>query len=196
MVLCLINKYTCPDQTKKIMDDIGLLYASSEWKNFDADTDLSKITIIPNSEEVDRIELRKRDDYARHNLEAAKRKHANKMKTIKQKMAKVKDEQEQLETNLVKFNAFVKEKQLKVERGSKTEQEEKELREAMTEDIEQKEATMVELTEARVSLIWPQTFKTFLNEGPSTASEAAEVNIWSKILVKGHLPSFNCNRKK
>ena len=178
------------------MDDIGLLYASSEWKNFDADTDLSKITIIPNSEEVDRIELRKRDDYARHNLEAAKRKHANKMKTIKQKMAKVKDEQEQLETNLVKFNAFVKEKQLKVERGSKTEQEEKELREAMTEDIEQKEATMVELTEARVSLIWPQTFKTFLNEGPSTASEAAEVNIWSKILVKGHLPSFNCNRKK
>ena len=95
------------------MDDIGLLYASSEWKNFDAETDLSKITIIPNSDEVDRIELRKRDEYARFNLDSAKRKHANKMKTIKQKLAKVKDEQEQLETNLVKFNAFVKEKQLK-----------------------------------------------------------------------------------
>ena len=134
------------------MDDIALLYQSSEWKTFDAERDLSTITIIPNSEEVDRIELRKRDEYAKYNLEQAKRKHANKMKTIKQKMAKVKEEQEQLQTNLVKFNAFVKEKQLKVERGSKTEQEEKELREAMTEDIEQKEATMVELTDARVSL--------------------------------------------
>lgn len=156
------------------MDDIALLHASSEWKTFDGnililllvsllaprkfklliaeDVDLSKITIIPNSEEVDRIELRKRDEYARYNLEQAKRKHANKMKSIREKMAKIKDEQEQLQTNLVKFNAFVKEKQLKVERGSKTEQEEKELREAMTDDIEQKEATMVELTDARVKL--------------------------------------------
>ena len=111
---------------------------------------MSKVTIIPNSEEVDRIELRKRDEYAKYNLEQVKRKHGNKMKSIRQKMSKIKDEQEQLQTNLVKFNAFVKEKQLKVERGSKTEQEEKELREAMTDDIEQKESTMVELTEARV----------------------------------------------
>ena len=36
------------------------------------------------------------------------------MKTLKKKVAKVKDEQKDLETNLIKFNAFVKEKQLKV----------------------------------------------------------------------------------
>ena len=166
------------------MDDIGLLYASSEWKNFDAETDLSKITIIPNSDEVDRIELRKRDEYARFNLDSAKRKHANKMKTIKQKLAKVKDEQEQLETNLVKFNAFVKEKQLKVERGCKTEREEKELREAMTEDIEQKEATMVELTEARVSfnnfltiirLLFVNFFKDFLGRSGSKKKDLSRL---------------------
>ena len=44
----------------------------------------------------------------------AKGKYSDKMKTLKTKMKKVKEEQKDLETNLIKFNAFVKEKQLKV----------------------------------------------------------------------------------
>jgi len=54
---------------------------------------------------------------------------------------------------LVKFNAFVKEKQLKVERGNKSEKEERNLRNQMTLSIQQKEQTLVELTQARVSSI-------------------------------------------
>ena len=69
---------------------------------------------IPQNEEVDRIELRKNDESARINLEKAKSKYSDKMKTLKTKMKKVKEEQKDLETNLIKFNAFVKEKQLKV----------------------------------------------------------------------------------
>ena len=69
---------------------------------------------IPQNEEVDRIELRKNDESARINLEKAKGKYSDKMKTLKTKMKKVKEEQKDLETNLIKFNAFVKEKQLKV----------------------------------------------------------------------------------
>ena len=68
---------------------------------------------IPQNEEVDRIELRKNDESARINLEKAKGKYSDKMKTLKTKMKKVKEEQKDLETNLIKFNAFVKEKQLK-----------------------------------------------------------------------------------
>ena len=71
------------------------------------------------------------------------------MKNLKIKMVKVKEEQKELETNLIKFNAFVKEKQLKVERGIKTEREERDLRNQMTTDIEYKEKTLVELTHAR-----------------------------------------------
>ena len=69
---------------------------------------------IPQNEEVDRIELRKNDESARINLEKAKSKYSDKMKTLKTKMKKVREEQKDLETNLIKFNAFVKEKQLKV----------------------------------------------------------------------------------
>ena len=69
---------------------------------------------IPQNEEVGRIELRRNDESARINLEKAKAKYSERMKTLKKKVAKVKDEQKDLETNLIKFNAFVKEKQLKV----------------------------------------------------------------------------------
>ena len=136
------------------MDDIELLFESSDWKSYNDEVseNISRAQKIPKNEEVDRIELRRADDSARLALERYKKKYSDKMSTVKEKMAKVKDEQKDLETNLIKFNAFVKEKQLKVERGIKTEKEEKALRNQMTEDIENKEGTMVELTKARVKI--------------------------------------------
>ncbi len=54
-------------------------------------------------------------------------------------------------TNLGKFNTFVKEKQLKVERGISTEKAEKETRERMDIEIEQKEELLLELNQAKVT---------------------------------------------
>ena len=49
-----------------------------------------------------------------------------------------------------KFNTFVKEKQLKVERGIRTEQSEKLNRECMDKEIVRKEELLGELTKAKV----------------------------------------------
>ena len=105
---------------------------------------------IPKNDEVGRIDLRKLNTDASTILIDTKKKHAEKMKRLKEKMEQLHREQKDLELNLTKFNTFVKEKQLKVERGIQTEKEEKELREKMTNDIEQKEVVLVELTYARV----------------------------------------------
>ena len=56
-------------------------------------------------------------------------------------------------TNLGKFNTFVKEKQLKVERGISTEKAEKETRERMDIEIEQKEELLLELNQAKVKYL-------------------------------------------
>ena len=50
-------------------------------------------------------------------------------------MKKIKKEEKELVDNLAKFNTFVKEKKLKVERALKTEMEEKTCRQNMTVEI-------------------------------------------------------------
>ena len=99
---------------------------------------------IPKNEEVERVELRRQDESAGGVLQRYKKKYDDKMKYLKNKKVKVLDEQKELESNLIKFNAFVKEKQLKVQRGIQTEAEEKDLKTKMTEDIECKENMLVE----------------------------------------------------
>ena len=74
------------------------------------------------------------------------------MNELKERMQKIKSEEQELVNNLAKFNAFVKEKKLKVERAIKTEDEEKKLRENMAADIDNKEHMVVELTLAKVYL--------------------------------------------
>ena len=72
------------------------------------------------------------------------------MNELKERMHKIKSEEQELVNNLAKFNAFVKEKKLKVDRAIKTEDEEKKLRENMTADIDNKELMVKELTLAQV----------------------------------------------
>ena len=72
------------------------------------------------------------------------------MNELKERMHRIKSEEQELVNNLAKFNAFVKEKKLKVERAIKTEDEEKKLRENMAADIDNKEHMVVELTLAKV----------------------------------------------
>ena len=74
------------------------------------------------------------------------------MNELKERMQKIKSEEQELVNNLAKFNAFVKEKKLKVERAIKTEDEEKKLRENMAADIDNKELMVKELTLAKVCL--------------------------------------------
>ena len=86
---------------------IFVLFSASESSS-------AVVAVIPKNEEVDRIELRRNDDSARSALEKYKKNYNDKMSTLKVKKTKVKEEQTDLQNNLVKFNAFVKEKQLKV----------------------------------------------------------------------------------
>ena len=80
------------------------------------------------------------------------------MNELKERMARIKSEEQELVNNLAKFNAFVKEKKLKVERAIKTEDEEKKLRENMAADIDNKEHMVVELTLAKVCILRFQIF--------------------------------------
>ena len=106
----------------------------------------------PECEEVERIELRRRNEQASMVLQESKKKHKDKMNELKERMQKIKSEEQELVNNLAKFNAFVKEKKLKVERAIKTEDEEKKLRENMAADIDNKELMVKELTLAKVCL--------------------------------------------
>lgn len=110
----------------------------------------TKAVKIPQNEEVERIELRRNDDSARIALDRYKKRYKDKMSTVQSKMAQIMKEQSEMENNLIKFNAFVKEKQLKVERGIKTEKEEKDLRNKMSADIKSKERILIELIKAKV----------------------------------------------
>jgi hypothetical protein len=65
-------------------------------------------------------------------------------------MEVLKQQQNEMTVNLTKFNTFIKEKELKVEKGIRTEREERETREQMNHDIEEKEHVLVELTASRV----------------------------------------------
>lgn len=109
-----------------------------------------KAVKIPQNEEVERIELRRNDDSARIALDRYKKRYKDKMEGVQTKMSQIRKEQNDMETNLIKFNAFVKEKQLKAERGIKTEKEERDLRNKMTADIKSKEKLLIELTKAKV----------------------------------------------
>ena len=80
------------------------------------------------------------------------------MNELKERMHRIKSEEQELVNNLAKFNAFVKEKKLKVERAIKTEDEEKKLRENMAADIDNKEHMVVELTLAKVCILRFQIF--------------------------------------
>ena len=80
------------------------------------------------------------------------------MNELKERMHRIKSEEQELVNNLAKFNAFVKEKKLKVERAIKTEDEEKKLRENMAADIDNKEHMVVELTLAKVCILRFQCF--------------------------------------
>ena len=84
------------------------------------------------------------------------------MNELKERMARIKSEEQELVNNLAKFNAFVKEKKLKVERAIKTEEEEKKLRENMAADIDNKEHMVVELTLAKVCIFLD--FKFFIED--------------------------------
>ena len=63
------------------------------------------------------MELRRHDDAARAALERFKKKFDSKMTILSKKRMKVLEEEKELENNMIKFNTFVKEKQLKVQRG-------------------------------------------------------------------------------
>ena len=139
------------------MDDISLLFASDDWKSYkpeaveeDITEQIAKGLIpIPVCEEVERIEVRRRNEQEALVLIQSKQKHKEKMDNLKEKMAELQKEQQDLVDNLTKFNTFVKEKKLKVERAIKTEKEERELREKMTLDIENKDLMVIELTIAK-----------------------------------------------
>ena len=76
------------------------------------------------------------------------------MEELKNKMNDLKSQEQDLVDNLSKFNTFVKEKKLKVERAIKTEKEEKALRDKMTKEIDDKEDIMKELTIAKVLIVF------------------------------------------
>ena len=50
-------------------------------------------------------------------MEAAKKRHQDKMAKLRSKMRNVKMEQDALKSNLSKFNTFVREKELKAMKG-------------------------------------------------------------------------------
>ena len=68
-------------------------------------------------------------------LQESKKKYQEKIHRLKEKTKKIKKEEKELVDNLAKFNTFVKEKKLKVERALKTEMEEKTMRKNMTVEI-------------------------------------------------------------
>ena len=89
-----------------------------------------------------------------HCILGAKKKYKDKMDELKNKMNDLKRQEQDLVDNLSKFNTFVKEKKLKVERAIKTEKEEKALRDKMTKEIDDKEDIMKELTIAKVLTVF------------------------------------------
>ena len=68
-------------------------------------------------------------------LQESKKKYQEKIHRLKEKTKRIKKEEKELVDNLAKFNTFVKEKKLKVERALKTEMEEKTMRKNMTVEI-------------------------------------------------------------
>ena len=76
--------------------------------------------------------------------------HQNKMDKLKQRMAQAKREQNDLKSNLGKFNTFVREKQSKAGRGLETEREAKRATNRMTEEIKTKETLVATLDKTKV----------------------------------------------
>ena len=79
--------------------------------------------------------------------------HQNKMDKLKQRMAQAKREQNDLKSNLGKFNTFVREKQSKAGRGLETEREAKRATNRMTEEIKTKETLVATLDKTKVIIL-------------------------------------------
>ena len=64
-------------------------------------------------QEVEKIEVRRMVDISGEALVADRKTHQKKMEVLKQRMTQAKKEQNELKSNLGKFNTFVREKQSK-----------------------------------------------------------------------------------
>lgn len=95
------------------------------------------------------METKRSVNNAEDNLKKTKKSFAEKIEKLKKRALVVAKEQERLRKNLIKYNNFVREKQLKVEEGNRTFEEERAFQESIHERISSKEQQLEFLQKAK-----------------------------------------------
>ena len=108
---------------------------------------------LPSNNTAEKLEVRKLNQTAAHSVLEERKSHKSSMVRLNDRMTKAISEQGDLKANMIKFNTFVREKQLKAERGIKVEDKERRAVAEATQEISEKEALVDQLEKVKASVL-------------------------------------------